>query len=845
MVLQNPKRFGLDVNSNFSDVLNKNLSLQALNLPPLDLEIIRGSQDAGAQAKDFRSFSRLKQPIWKNLDRYYSDSRLYDSLVSSKAGTDLTLFGNLTINGSIDGNSVRYRYVDFDDNIVKIADISTSRSSAWSSSDPRANSTDLIKQGRAKISYGARVGIATGGKLVFGAQHTAASPADPDLPAVTGPRLGTTTQAIEKEFDAEIPTHKIEVNINGSAIKLYAMKGIPLIFEGTFRNLNAQAKITQIGQIKASWKIIEVDNPNRYSIFENQGEVASDIAFRSSRTRRRYIQFYYNPDNITSLKIPSAGIADFPIAVLQTLKSLDLSFNKIRDLPNLTFAAPNLETITLQRCPLYQSSIEAERNLQNSSYSGGVTTGTVLDKLPTTIKNLSIKENFYGSITQNIIADRFTNLVTLDLSRSFGSNSQSPFFHPDTTDSNCQIPNVSSNCKTYNIRNNDFRSFDDSANGTTRFNITQLTDLETLDFAGNSRLPTVTSQRTALDFSNSTKIKTIDLSYTDFVMPTGLQNKTSLLTVSFRHGQNVGVIADNSGYSLNGCAGLTSIDLAYSNLNDSRLPIFNNESITNINLYNSRIKGGRASDDNEDFVIHKETFASAPELTNLTIRSNRLLTNTSIHPEAFIDNPKLYYLYYLSFRRTNGNIPSFASNPRLYYVYMHYNNLSGILPNFASNPDIYYARFSYNKLTGTIPGYKNLTKLRYLLINNNQFSAVNDPENLPKLEYYYAHNNQLSGEIPDLSECPRLRNLILFNNSFTNYKTGSLATSYYLRYLDVTNNNLSQQALAQLFTDLLTNYNNANRGGVTINVRQNTAPSADTLLTIDLLKSKGWNITND
>ena len=125
---------------------------------------------------------------------------------------------------------------------------------------------------------------------------------------------------------------------------------------------------------------------------------------------------------------------------------------------------------------------------------------------------------------------------------------------------------------------------------------------------------------------------------------------------------------------------------------------------------------------------------------------------------------------------------------------MHYNNLSGILPNFASNPDIYYARFSYNKLTGTIPGYKNLTKLRYLLINNNQFSAVNDPENLPKLEYYYAHNNQLSGEIPDLSECPRLRNLILFNNSFTNYKTGSLATSYYLRYMDVTNNNLSQKA---------------------------------------------------
>ena len=115
-------------------------------------------------------------------------------------------------------------------------------------------------------------------------------------------------------------------------------------------------------------------------------------------------------------------------------------------------------------------------------------------------------------------------------------------------------------------------------------------------------------------------------------MPTGLQNKTTLLTFRFAHGSNVGVVADNSGYSLSGCANLTSIDLSYSSLNDSRLPIFNNESLTNINLYSSRVKGGRASDDNEDFVIHKETFASAPELTNLTIRSNRLLADKPIHP---------------------------------------------------------------------------------------------------------------------------------------------------------------------------------------------------------------------
>ena len=136
--------------------------------------------------KDFRSFSRLKQPIWKYLDRFYSDSKLYDVLVSSKAGTDLTLFGNLTINGSIDGNSVRYRYVDFDDNTIKIADISTSRSSAWSSSDSRANNSNLDIQKRADITYGARVAIVSTGKLEFGTQNLEETVDGVTMPAVTG-----------------------------------------------------------------------------------------------------------------------------------------------------------------------------------------------------------------------------------------------------------------------------------------------------------------------------------------------------------------------------------------------------------------------------------------------------------------------------------------------------------------------------------------------------------------------------------------------------------------------------------------------------------------------------------
>ena len=48
MALRNPKLFGLNVLSFFADVENKNLALQNINLPPIDLEVIGGSGDAGA-----------------------------------------------------------------------------------------------------------------------------------------------------------------------------------------------------------------------------------------------------------------------------------------------------------------------------------------------------------------------------------------------------------------------------------------------------------------------------------------------------------------------------------------------------------------------------------------------------------------------------------------------------------------------------------------------------------------------------------------------------------------------------------------------------------------------------
>ena len=288
MTLTNPKLFGLNVRTLLADVESKNTAIQNLGLNPLDLEIIKGSTNAGMSRFDWVSFSRLKTPIYRTLDRFSNESTTFNAILLNRAGTDQTLFGNLDINGSLSGSAIRYRYRDFGTSIsvgnfttgYKIADISTSRVSAWSSADPRANNSDLNIQKLAKISYGARVGIVEGGKLEFGSQSS----------GVSGARLQTTVTPEVKEFPSEVPTSRIKCNINGQVVYLYTMKGIPLVFKGFFRNINASA-VVDSSVTKASWKIVETANENLYTNYTNQGAATSSISYRSPVSRERSVSY--------------------------------------------------------------------------------------------------------------------------------------------------------------------------------------------------------------------------------------------------------------------------------------------------------------------------------------------------------------------------------------------------------------------------------------------------------------------------------------------------------------------------------------------------------------------------
>ena len=808
MPLVNPKLFGLNVKSNLADVRDSDAALIALNIPITDLDIIRGSADAGATIGDWISLSRLSKPIYRTLDRFYQETSIYSSTLDGKAAVNFPLFGNLQINGRLSGKSIRYRYIVGSGSgaTIGFADISTSRASAWSSPISPAEDTS-------PIFYGSRVGIVTGGSLQFGPPTTASQV-----------RLQTTITPGVKEFNSEFPTHKINCTIGGQTVSLYAMKGIPVVFSGSFRNLTASITLSSplINGIPASWKVVDADNPNIFVNYRNQGSNTSTINYNGRTQKPRFIEFYYSPNSISSINIRSANISTLPQSKFPNLTTLDLSFNSIRNFPDLNVISPLLRQLTLINNPLYLNDNANRRRLNTE----------ILSLIPTSLRQLNLGGTFFGSVDLNAIGDRFPQLQAFDLGRDSGA-----YFYPDSSNPSAPIPNVSDTCVFYNVRNNDFRTIGiSSVTNANSKNVKDLTDLVSLDLTGNYNLTDATFSISA----SNIKIQTINIGGTGLPCP-DLNGRQSLLVFNGNSCRNIGSITTPSGtYKFDGCNSLARL-----NFNDSPLtgpfPKFTNSNLDTLDLRSTRITGGTPEGDIE-YVIPKETFSLCSNLSTLYISSPILLASP-IHPNAFDSTVSLVNVSYNSSGITSGPLPSFSACRNLRNIYFSGNRFSGSVPNFAANPNITNVELSNNQFTGNVPAYRNLPLLREVNLFNNQIAGFPSKfTNLPALEFFRANNNQISGQIPDFSDCPRLFNLILFNNQFTSYFSGSFTLLYRIRLIDLSNNLLTQQAINLIIDDLLENYNTIKRGGVVVNLRGNTLPSATALEKITFLNSKGWSI---
>lgn len=597
------------------------------------------------------------------------------------------------------------------------------------------------------------------------------------------------------------------------------MKGIPIIFRGFFRSLDASIGLNLIqdsngDNIPASWKIVERSKPQNYVNFENQGGNTSSISFRSSIGKERLIQFYYNPDRITSISIPSAAISELPTVKFAFCRSFSLNSNRLTLFPDFVDIAPILTSLNVSFNQFYFSEVSTERRIVTA----------VMNKIPTTVQNLNLSGAFRGSVDPHVIADRLPDLDSLTLITGH---------HPDDNNTGSPFPTVAVKVTNYNVNSNDFRTVvKDTGNG--RYSFEDLPDLVTLNVAGNyytgGALNIVSSKITSVNFYN-----------VGFSIPTFPNASGTLQSFVGSYMRNAGSFFTGGGnYKFANFTALSSIDFAHAGLSGA-FPEFTNPALTSLNLTYTSISGGTYAGDTT-YVIPAETFTNTPLLSSLQILSGNLLTSP-IHPDAFSNLGELTSLYYYSYGRTGGAVPNLGGCPKLSSLQISHNAFTGNLPSLNSLSNLSTAYLNHNNFSGAVPTYRNLANLYRLHIHNNNLESLPKFTNLPQLTYFYAHNNVIEGSIPSFADCPSLYYLILFNNKFTTYTQGSFSTLYSINYIDISGNNLTQQAVDDILADLLTNYNAVNRGRVTVNLRGNAIPSETGQEDLEILRSKGWSVT--
>jgi Leucine-rich repeat (LRR) protein len=798
MAFQTPVFYGYRVDSNLSDVINKNLALENILIDINDLDIIRGvSSETGASRFDFQALSRLEEDVYRTLDRYQGDTSQYEGILRESPGADIALRGNLNVRGGVGGSAVRYRQVNDTNDGIDFRDISTSRVSSWSTTTSPSSSTD-------PIYYGGEVRVVSGGRVI-----------------ASNLTFGDTAEP--RRFDSEIPTHRVQVTLNGQQVELYAMKSIPLVFRGFFRRFNADISFSNINNLRASWRIVNVNDSADTQSFANLGQLTNTtLNYRNVRSAERNIEFYYPPDNVTSISLPNVTLRELPEASLPNLSTLNLSFNDLKQMPDLNAFAPNLVTLNIQNNPLYLASNENLRKLN----------ADVMSRIPTTVTSLNLTSTYFGSVrttgtpgsSPSVIEDRLPNLVTLNLNGGYTR---------DDFDPNAFLPTVPDSCENYSV-GNDFRNIPSTG-------VVDVSSLRSFDVGGNEFLSD--SGFESSGFPNAANIESINISGTNLVIPT-LQNKEQLQSISATFTPSSSFYLNDSQestYKLLNCSSLQDVNIARSSVTGFIPKFKGNTSFQRFDAWpGSDLVGGRPDNgehgytDGTTFVMYQDTFDDCRDtIRDFFVQSNDLLFETGFEEGTFAGLKALRRLYWQSFGRTGGSrndvfVPDVSSCPSLEFLNMPENNFSGPVPAFITNDQIRYVNLSKNKLSGPVPEYTNRLRLYYINLRNNQLESFPGFSSLPSLEYLYLQNNStLSGTIPNLTDSTsNLRRVYLFNCAFDRYTQGSFVGLSRIDRIFMANNDLGESDLNNIIEDLHTLYQNTGVSRVQVDLRaQSGAPN--------------------
>jgi len=807
------------------------------------------------------NYSSVTGTLIKN-ERLTDSADVNTTGIIKEVGTGYVIIGDITGGPFLPGRTFTGSYsgasftltTTVNTTVVKFADISTSRVSAWST-------TSTIPTLADPIFYGGQIKIVDPGKVSVDKINWGQTAIERlkqqsgtvnGVPVYNGPYI-----------TGEAATHTITVNVNGVDLKLYAMKSIPLKFRGYFKRFYGQINFTQAtAGSRITWRVVNVNTSKDIQTYPELGSTSSStLSYSVVNAAERDIEIYYNPDNINLISLSNSGITGLPDARLPALTSLNISYNSITEMPDIKTVAPNLTNLNIGANNLYLSLTPSLR----------VFTKEIADKLPSTLTSLNMGSTFNGSIrcvdntgnpittgigganSYSVIEKACPNLQVFNINRS-----GSPFFSSDDYDTVGYLPSMPDTLTTYIASSNGFYAI--PARG-----VKQLPNLVTFNVLG--------CPLTDPEFSLSSNfIQSVNISNTNLRIP-DLSSKTTLVDFTcYSNGLRNGLYRDNNDegtYKFSGCVSLQTLNFSFSSV-EGFIPKFkNNTKLKNVYFYSANfITGGRPNNgehgysDGKTYVLYKDTFIDCPGITTFQVNSNSLLVGKGFEPDTFKNLASLTYLYWYSYGRTGlgggVQLPDISSCAKLTTFIMSGNNFEGPVPSMASNNNISNIQLSNNKLTGPIPKFENRLNLNYLYLDNNNLTQFNGFKGTSKLYYVYIQNNQITGEIPMLSGSSNSPNLNYFfanNNQFTSYAPGSFAGLKNLYTLDISNNNLTAYDINNIIDDLYALYILTKRGYININIKNQsgavgyvptatgTAREKEIYDKIVFLRSKRWTIT--
>jgi len=802
MAIKNNRIFGLAVPLSLADVVSRSESLRNLDLNREDLEVIRGISAGGFDKLDLQTISNLTVPVWRSFDRYINDVLTYQRTLTLSGGADFQLRGNLEVAGGLGSTAFRYKILDIEPDpqnpnatpILKWGDISTSRVSSWSTIGTN-------------ISYGGDVQI--GGTLKVG-------------------KIKTRTVATTKDFDSEVPTHRIRIDLNGTQRYIYAMKGIPLRFSGFFRDFLARIDFTPVLGKKVSWRIIREDGLSSPEDFPSYGNNTQSILdYRSPFAAQRTIEVYYSPDAISRIDLANTNITAIPRVRLNNLKTFIFNNNGIIDFPDVNFFAPTLTYLNINNNPFYNSSNADQRRLNQ----------LIADKIPSTLTYLDLRGCFFGGIEQGIF-DKFTNLQTIYLDRS-----SSVYFYPDSTNPNGELPFFSDvnggELRSFFARSNDFRTFGTPAIGSGLYSLKQLENLVNLYVNENGNL-------VDNNFSiASQEIVNIQVSSTQINCP-NLQAKPVLRSYSSAFNSNVGSLfigwdgvtlplpdgVSDASYKFANCNALESLSFYVSGVRGYIPQFIGNQSLTTIDLRGCNgLIAGRPGKANIR-CLYDDTFIQSPNVNTFYLTVNNSNFAGEIDRNTFVPlNSSLVNCQLAAAGRFDDPFPDFEGCQALQYFYSPGqgwgSTIETTLPTFTSSFSLVRLELQSNNFIGSIR-YNNKNSFDYLNVSGNNLTSISSSFNAPNLRVFYASSNNFAGSLPALDvSCPKVQYVSLSNNSFTTYqRDGGMLNLPQLREIDLSANLLSQTAVDNVLFDFVDNYKLYPRSGVVVDLTgSNAAPS--------------------